>query len=181
MIDRTNIHKLFYKIDILLKQRGEKRHFIIFGSSALIMQKICHKNRSTMDIDLIEPKMDVTLQNIAIEIGEEYGMGMQWLNSSGSIFQYNFPSHWKNRIKQVFKGQALTVNTLGKKDLIAVKFYSYYERNLQTDKDDLIALQPSKEEINFSKRWLLSLKNVDKQVIHSQFEEILRLIKNKDS
>ena len=180
MISRKNIHKLFYKIDNLLKKKGERRTFIIFGSSALMLQGLCPENRITMDIDLIEPKMDTTIQNISAEIGEQLGMDIQWLNSAGSIFAHHFPALWKSRTQQIFKGTALTVKTLSRKDLIAVKFYAYCERNLRIDKDDLILLKPSQKELSFAKDWLVSLKkHFEIEHINSQFEEILHSLGDK--
>lgn len=86
VIDRKNISILFTRIDECVKKTGEKYNLIIFGSGALLMQNICRPDRVTMDIDLVEPKINVTLQLIAAEIGEEYGMDMKWLNSAGHIF-----------------------------------------------------------------------------------------------
>ena len=179
MIDRKNIHNLFVRIDECLEKRDEKHDLIIFGSGALLIQGICRHDRVTMDIDLVEPKMNITLQLIASEIAEEYGMDMKWLNSAGNIFSRNFPNNWKNRTKLIFKGNCLTVKVLGRKDLIATKFYAYCIRNLKTDKDDLIDLKPSKDNLQFSKQWVLSLNDCPEQeFITTCFEELMLLINN---
>ena len=155
MINRKNILNLFIRIEECLEKRGEKHDLIIFGSGALLIQGICRHDRVTMDIDLVEPKMNTTLQLIAFEIAEEYGMDIKWLNSAGHIFSRNFPNNWKNRTKLIFKGSHLSIKVLSRKDLIATKFYSYCMRNLKTDRDDLIDLKPSKAELNFSKKWVI--------------------------
>ena len=176
VIDRKNIHNLFVRIDECLKKRGEKHDLIIFGSGALLIQDICRHDRVTMDIDLIEPKMNITLQLIASEIAEEYGMDMKWLNSAGHVFSRNFPNNWKNRTKLIFKGNHLTVKVLSRKDLIATKFYSYCIRNLKTDRDDLIDLKPSANDLNFSKQWVLSLnESPEQEFVTTCFEEIMQL------
>ena len=179
MIDRNNIHNIFVQIDECLKKKKEKYDLIIFGSGALLIQGFARHDRVTMDIDLVEPKMNVTLQLIASEIGEKYGMDMKWLNSAGHIFARNFPHNWKNRTKLIFKGNCMTVKVLGRQDLIATKFYSYCARNLKTDKNDLIDLKPSEKELNFAKQWTLSLKDCpEKKFITSVFKEISQLTKN---
>lgn len=49
-------------------------------------------------------------------------------------------------------------------------------RNLNTDKDDLIDLKPSKDELNFAKQWVLSLNNSPEQkFVIACFEEIIQL------
>ena len=179
MIDTRNIHDLFARTYECLEKKSEKYDLIIFGSGALLMQGICRHDRITMDIDLVEPKMNITLQLIASEIAEEYGMDMKWLNSAGHIFSRNFPNNWKNRTKLIFEGKYLTVKVLSRKDLIATKFYSYCMRNLKTDKDDLIDLKPSKDELNFSKQWVLSLNDSPEQeFVITCFEQIIQLIDN---
>ncbi len=165
-------------MDQCCKRKGKKYELIIFGSSSLLIQGICRPDRVTMDIDLIEPKIDTHLQLIAAEIAEEHGISMQWLNSAGHIFSQDIPKQWRQRTKLVFKGEFIIVKTLGRKDLIATKFYSYCMRNLNTDKDDLIDLHPSKSELNFAKEWTLSLKDCpNREWIITRFEEILQLNK----
>lgn len=178
MINRKNIHILLARIDECVKKKGENYNIVIFGSGALLVQNICRPDRVTMDIDLVEPKMNVTLQLIAAEISEEYGMDMKWLNSAGHIFSRNFPAQWRNRTKLIFKGNSITVKTLGRQDLIATKFHSYCMRSLKTDKDDLADLKPSKDELNFAKQWILSLNDSpEREFVTTCFKEILQLTK----
>ena len=121
--------------------------------------------------------MNTTLQLIAFEIAEEYGMDIKWLNSGGHIFSRNFPDNWKNRTKPVFKRRYLSVRVLSRKDLIATKFYSYCMRNLKTDRDDLVDMKPSRDELNFSKKWALSLNNSPKpEFATACFEEIIQSV-----
>lgn len=76
----------------------------------------------------------------------------------------------------IFKGNRITVKVLSHKDLIATKFYSYCIRNLKTDKDDLIDLKPSKDELHFAKQWVLSLEDCPEQkFVTDCFEEIMQL------
>lgn len=168
-------------MDRYCKKTGRKYELIIFGSSALMVQGICRHDRITMDIDLIAPKMDIHLQLIVAKVAEDYGINMQWLNSAGHIFSQDMPKQWKKRAKLIFKGNFVTVKALDRKDLIATKFYSYCVRNLNTDKDDLIDLHPSKSELQYVKKWLLSLKDCpNRKWVEINFKEILQLI-NKEN
>ena len=179
MIDRKNIHNLFVQIDEHLERKNEKYELTIFGSGALLIQGICRQDRTTMDIDLVEPKINLSLQLIASEIAEKHGMDMKWLNSAGHIFSRNFPNNWRNRTKLIFKGKYLKVKVLSRKDLIATKFYSYCIRNLNTDKSDLFDLKPTKSELNFAKQWVLSLDDSPKkEFVTACFEEIIQSTNN---
>ncbi len=178
MIDRTNIHELFSILDKKLKDEGITQEFTIFGSGSLIIQGIARKDRSTIDIDLVEPEMDTTLQSIAGEIGEEFGMDLTWLNSAGRILSRSFPEAWQKRSIEIFKGEAIIVKSLGRKDIIATKFNAYCTRHTQVDKDDLIDLKPNKLELEleleFSRTWILSLKKPpDKDFVDLCFKEVL--------
>ena len=52
-------------------------------------------------------------------------------------------------------------------------------RNLNTDKSDLIDLKPSEKELNFAKKWILSLKDCPKKkFITVCFKELLLLTKD---
>jgi hypothetical protein len=159
MIDRNNIHELLKDLDLALSKKGEKRDLTIFGSGALLLQKIARETRRTIDIDLIEPMMDMTLQLIAAEVGERVGLEMGWLNSAGNIFSRSFPKGWKDRTQNIYRGTALKVKSLGRKDLIATKFNAFCGRDVERDLHDLIDLCPTKAELIFSKKWILSLEN----------------------
>lgn len=174
MIDKKNIHTLLRDLDSLLSQKSEKREFTIFGSGALILQNITRDDRGTIDIDMVEPAIDMTLQLIAADAGEKIGMNLSWLNSAGNIFSRNFPKGWRERTKIVFRGDSLVVRSLGRKDLVATKFNAYCSRNSVTDFNDLVDLAPTKAELNFSKKWILSLDNApDEKHIDGQISNIL--------
>lgn len=156
MINQAFVKKLLESLDKALTQKEEKRDIIIFGSSALLALGIAPRNRVTMDIDMVDPEIDPTLQLIAAEIAEQWGLDITWLNSAGFIFSRKFPENWKDRIQLVFTGKSLNVSSLGLGDLIATKFYALCARGLKTDYDDLVALKPSQEDLIFAKKWILS-------------------------
>ena len=69
MINKVNIKALFKDLDKALEAKEERREITIFGSGSLIIQGIIIQGisnnlRATVDIDMVDPEMDVSLQLI---------------------------------------------------------------------------------------------------------------------
>jgi hypothetical protein len=177
MINKTNIVDLLKELDKALEAKDESREITIFGSGALIIQGISNNLRATMDIDIVDPEMDITLQLICADVGEKYDLDMTWLNSAGHIFSRSFPSGWKKRINLIYKGRSLKVSSIHRSDLIATKFYAICTRSLETDRLDLKDLKPSEEELNQTKKWVESQKDYNdiKDLVLETFNYFLNL------
>ncbi len=156
MINQSNIRKLLEELDQALKNKGQQREFTIFGSGALLIQGIASESRATIDVDMVDPKIDMELQVLCADVGEKFNLNLTWLNSAGYIYSLNFPSGWKERTMVVYSGNSLKVKTLSRKDLIATKIYAACSRQLETDMMDLRDLKPNEFELNFAKQWILS-------------------------
>lgn len=170
MIDKGNIKKLFEELDRVLKGKSQLREFTIFGSGALLIQGISSEYRATVDVDMVDPKIDMELQLLCAEVGDKFNLDITWLNSAGYIYSLNFPSGWKERTVPVYKGEALKVKSLSKKDLIATKLYAACSRQMETDLLDLRDLKPSQSELDFARQWILS--RPDSKDIEKKLEEI---------
>ncbi|MBK6575408.1 MAG: hypothetical protein IPG17_04215 [Sandaracinaceae bacterium] len=55
------------------------------------------------------------------------------------------PMGWRERLRNVFQGKALQLQTLGAQDLLCTKLVALIDRG--TDFDDCVALGPSAEEL----------------------------------
>jgi hypothetical protein len=153
-INRDNISDLFSDLDHALHKAGEYREITIFGSAAMMAQKLVRRSRETMDVDVADPDLDMAFQVIATNAAESRGHNLGWLNSSGVIYARNFPKGWQDRSRVVFEGTNLTVKSLSKRDLIATKFSALVGRNEARDLDDLLDLQPSSADLTRAKKWL---------------------------
>ncbi len=156
MISKKNIRDLFKELDKALGEKGERREIIVFGSGPLIANDVV--DRATVDIDMVEPPMDMILQLIAAEIGDKFGLDMTWLNSAGHIFSRNLPDGWKDRAKGHFEGKSLRVKFLDRGDLIITKFYAACQRG-ELDINDLAALNPTPPELTKAESWALKREN----------------------
>ncbi len=153
MINKGNIPELFKALDKALGAKGQKREITVFGSGPLIAKDVI--DRATVDIDMVDPEMDMDLQLIAAEVGDQFNLDMTWLNSAGHIFSRNFPKGWKDRVETHYTGRSLTVKFLAREDLIATKFYAACQRGEQ-DINDLAAYKPSERELMMAASWALS-------------------------
>ncbi|USN47509.1 MAG: hypothetical protein H6626_15250 [Pseudobdellovibrionaceae bacterium] len=179
MINKSNITTLFKALDEALGQKNEKREITVFGSGPLIANDII--DRATVDIDMVDPAMDMGLQLIAADVGEMFNLDMTWLNSAGHIFSRNFPQGWKDRVKVHYKGTNLVVKFLDRRDLIATKFYAACQRGEQ-DINDLVAIEPSKKELNEAKKWILKSEQDPDWFKHVEYilAEVTKRLKTGD-
>jgi len=167
LIEESNINKILFQLDQALESKNIERTFTIFGSSALIIQGLASDNRTTVDIDIVDPEIDTELLLISMDISSQLGLEISWLNSAGYIFSKNFPIGWKDRTILTYKGSNLKVFCLSRKDLIASKFLAYCQRSSNTDFIDLTALAPAHKEIAFVEEWLM--KRPDFSVLKENF------------
>ena len=174
MIEKNNIHQLFKALDQALGEKQEQREITLFGSGPLIALNII--DRQTMDIDMVEPEIDITLQLIAADVGEKFDLRMTWLNSAGHIFSSDLPVGWKQRAKVHFKGENLNVKFLDRFDLIATKFHAACQRVAQ-DVDDLVSMKPKNFELVKAKQWTLKRNNGSDWV--EQVEKVMETLKRK--
>lgn len=158
VIKKDNLEKIFKELDQRMSDKGRKETLIIFGSAAFMAQGYSDGSRMTYDVDVVKPPFDNELWVLSAEAGEKFELDMGWLNAAGNIFSRNFPEGWEDRTKEVFKGEALTIQSLGRQDLICTKFNALCDRVSNTDRVDMKSINPTKKELEVAKEWVISLK-----------------------
>lgn len=146
-INQKNINNILDELNLELKSQDLNRAFTVFGSGSLILLGQISENRTTTDLDIIDPSIDIELMNAAISTAQKIQLNQNWLNSSGDVFSQKLKDGWKQRLKLVYQASNLEVYTLDRMDLILLKLYAYYKRGLNTDLSDLVSLTTDKEEI----------------------------------
>jgi hypothetical protein len=139
-----NIKDSLQLLNLYLKKKNIKRSFIICGGASLIIQGLV--SRTTKDIDIVAPPIDKALSEAADSVASDLGLNSHWLNCGPDSLINNLAKGWKDRIIEVFRSSNLTVFSISREDLIFSKFWALCDR--QKDKNDLILLNPSKEELN---------------------------------
>lgn len=74
------------------------------------------------------------------------------MNNGPETLKADLLPDWQNRRVKLHHGRALTLWTLGRKDLLCSKLFAYVDR--QEDLPDCIALAPSREELIELLPWL---------------------------
>ena len=118
----------------------------IIGGAALIVMDVV--DRQTKDVDCLDPVIDARIKQASIEFAKKnlaFRLQENWLNNGPSSLKRELPQDWSTRLREIYRGKALILATLGRIDLLRSKLYAYCDR--QTDLDDCIALEPTLNEL----------------------------------
>lgn len=79
--------------------------------------------RETRDCDIIDPIIPKKIQDLAIQFAKEDRQRggtliNEWFNNGPISINDKLPPGWKNRLQVAFKGEALTLYTLDRQDLL---------------------------------------------------------------
>jgi hypothetical protein len=151
-LDPGIIQKLLTSLDEKLSQLGLDREIVTCGGGALLILGVIH--RATRDLDVVAPKIDEELTRVAIEVANEFGLDSKWLNNGPSSLSKDLEKGWEARTQDIFRGQALLVKALGRRDLLASKLYAFCDRDEQ-DLGDILGLKPAPSEVESLREWLL--------------------------
>lgn len=146
----TQITQLF---DAFLSAKGLRFEAVVIGGSALALQGVI--DRETVDIDCLDPKIPTVIARAAKEFARdnpELFLIETWLNNGPDNLVRDLPQDWRARVAPLFTGQALTLHTLGRADLLKTKLYAYCDRG--DDFKDCLALKPSQPEIDGAYDWV---------------------------
>lgn len=129
---------------------------IVIGGAALALLGIIQ--RPTRDCDVLDPPVDAQLDASAREFARQrsaqgFPLAEDWLNHGPSSLTQVLPLGWRQRVVPLFQGQALTLRTLGRSDLLGTKIWALCDRG--TDLADCVALAPAPEERQDLRPWLV--------------------------
>ena len=139
------------RFDDFLSKKGLKFESIIIGGAALLTMGII--NRATRDVDCLDPKIDEEVKAASIEFAHQEEIDENWLNNGPEDLKSDLPADWKERVIEIYKGESITLWTLGRIDLLRTKLYAYCDR--QQDLQDCILLAPTEEELKEITPWLV--------------------------
>ena len=151
-LDLNTLGPVLQSLNEKLLQMKEIRELIVCGGGALLVLGIIE--RQTRDIDVISPEIDPLLQELAAQIGKEFGLEKGWLNNGPASLVRDLERGWAERVRPIFHGSALTVKTLSVRDLLATKLYAYCDRD-EDDLSDILRMNPSPAEVESLRAWVL--------------------------
>lgn len=141
--------------DAFLARRGLSLDAVIVGGAALGLLGII--SRPTRDCDVLHPRVPAAIQSAARDFAAECrGAGEiladEWLNNGPSSLIDDLPDGWADRLQIAHEGEAVTLRTLGRLDLLRSKLFALCDRAI--DLPDCLALRPSKDELEELLPWL---------------------------
>lgn len=102
---------------------------IVGGGGAMVL---AHQfPLATTDLDAVPKGMEFSvIDSYVKQIAKEQGLPGDWLNPYYSTFAHTLPSDYGKRLIEVFKGQHLTVEALGKEDLLIMKCFAHRAKDI---------------------------------------------------
>lgn len=141
--------------DSFLARRGLLFEAVVIGGAALGLLGVV--SRQTRDCDVLHPRLPEVIRNAAREyagIRRKEGdiLADDWLNNGPSSLTDVLPPGWMRRLQVVYAGKAITLQCLGRVDLLRSKLFALCDRGI--DLQDCAALAPSIEELEEIAPWL---------------------------
>lgn len=122
----------------------EKAQIVIAGGAALILGDYVDRGTADGDVVYANPPL-AQLRSAILQVAQERGLSPLWLNDGVKAFGDVLPEDFDQRTDRMGTFGNLRVLLLGRMDLILSKFYGGRE----VDLEDLAAMRPSDEEIEF--------------------------------
>lgn len=142
--------------DQWLQARGLSFEAVVVGGSALALLGII--DRPTRDVDVLFPGVSNDIAEAARRFAAEMSARGQrldpdWVNAGPAQVAAALPAGWERRLRPLFDGEAIRLQTLAQNDLLLTKLFALCDRG--TDLADCIALAPSADALRHAENWLL--------------------------
>lgn len=174
MCYNINMKDEIIKFDQFLKNKSLKFEAVVIGGTALSIMDVI--SRKTKDVDLIDPEIPENIKKASIEFAKDNPeIDEDWLNNGPISIIKNLPKNWKSDLRVIFKGDALTLKTLSRINLLKTKLFAYCDRQL--DESDCIALSPSENELTEAMTWVKEQDTNPDWPMH--VEEMINELKKK--
>lgn len=141
------------QFDNYLTRRSLRFHTVIIGGAALIAMGVI--TRATKDVDCLFPEIPDAIKQASRDFAREnptLDLPDNWLNNGPMSLADDLPEGWRERLVEVYTGQAIVLQTLGRTDLLGTKLFALCDR--LEDWADCIALAPTAEELDACLPWV---------------------------
>jgi hypothetical protein len=168
-LDHTELDLALRSLAIRLDQnKAAPVELVVCGGSALILTALV--TRTTRDVDVVAllhhqvlcspAPLPEDLQQAVREVAEDLLLPDTWLNNGpsrdeGGLFQLGLPDGLADRLTHRVYGERLIAHFIGRLDQIYFKLYAAVDRGGYHIKD-LLALQPTDEELAGAGRWAMT-------------------------
>lgn len=114
----------------LLDQKLTERLTLLLGGGGCMI--LAHNYPlATTDVDALPLQLSFeTIDPLVKSIAKEAHLPGDWLNPYFATFTHVLPPDYKDRLIAVFSGKKLTVNALGKEDMLIMKCFAHRPKDL---------------------------------------------------
>lgn len=136
------------QFDVFLVKKNQKFEAIVIGGAALSILGII--TRETRDVDVLHPGIPKSILDSSVEFAQimkiqDTKLKENWLNDGPESLRNYLRPLWQNRVIDLYDGQAIFLQTLGRLDFIGTKILAFCDRGF--DRQDCLDLKPTKEEL----------------------------------
>jgi hypothetical protein len=143
---------------------------VVCGGAALNI--LGYVERTTKDVDVIAfasrgrdgtiiltkaSPLNPVLLSAADKVQRDFNLPDNWLNDGpAAIMDFGLPDGLMDRVESCAYGKNLTIHFLSRYDQIHFKLYATVDQSGGKHYDDLIALKPTKQELEEAARWSMT-------------------------
>jgi len=176
--------------EFLTESGSSPTWLVVGGGSALLAHRL--SSRPTMDVDVMALRewegnivsaypLPIAIKNAAARVAAELNLDQDWLNSAASLHGFDLSQlpkrFWEDLETHEF-GDQLKVSFIGRPGLILLKFAAALGRDQRRDIEDLLCLQPTRNETAESLNWLL--RHFHDRETHPKIPTLLQEIGHAD-
>jgi len=185
--DQKDVETILSALGEQLKALAEEPlELLVCGGSALSVLGLVQ--RATRDVDILayvkrnkagnisfikaEP-LSAELVTAAGKVARDFNLPEDWLNAGPtSAIDFGLPDGLMERAKTREFGPKLTIHFLGRYDQIHFKLYASADQGAGRHFDDLLALNPTPDELEQAARWSMT------HDVSSEYRQILKELLN---
>lgn len=156
-LETSEILNLLQAADGKLQWQGDTVEILLIGGAAGMLTGQLPAHRITQDCDVmnIRPKQaQNAVLKAAHKVAKEKDLPEHWLSTQAMESLVALPDGWRSRRVLVARYKKLAVYAVSRLDLLVMKFYA----NRPQDRQDIIEMKPSSEEIEYIRRYLNMLR-----------------------
>lgn len=153
---------------------GDVVEILVIGAGAGVLTGQLQPGRVTLDCDIADCQPRSLLELLGQQsrtIASELGLPQSWLDLR-PVELGILPTGWRSRRVCLGTFGRLIVYAIGRRDLIAMKFYA----GRPQDREDIIAMAPTPDELDFAEHYVDALRLPSRKTDLDQIAAALRLI-----
>lgn len=158
-----------------LQWNGEIIEILLIGGAAGMLTGQLPAYRVTQDCDVMSflPKeAQKAVIDASIHVAHKKGLPDNWLSTQAMDALNILPDGWKSRRIHVVSFGKLSIYAVSRSDLLAMKFYA----NRPQDRQDIVEMKPSREEIEYIRKYLNMLRVPSRRADLDQVVSAFKLV-----